>query len=146
MEMGKPIRSLLVDLFSVLVSISVIQFGFTLISFEKQTNLASIAYDSIVGVLLLLIALRMFVGLGVAARYLPVLYGSAMGSFLWVGYKIVKFILIDWTYLTEHPEDFYGRHVPVALTAFAVLTPIFTLVTSGVVLTARYLASRIYRN
>ena len=140
MTVRSPSLRLIIDSIALIISIAVIQYCFAYISFEQYVNLERIAFNSVVGFLMYFIPLCVFTELGRNSRLLPTLYSVTVGSFLWNVYYSILMIQADWSYLCNNPEAFYHRHLAPDALAFGVLVPLFTGVSVGIILLARFLA------
>ena len=143
--MTHKIRAILIDLIAIILSISLIQYMFIFISFDGKYNLSKIIFDSVVGILLFLVSLLLFANL-VKPNNRPLAVGTAfLGSFLWILYKFVSGVVADSGYLSNHPSDFYSRHIEGSKIIFAILLPIFTIITLVFIVVVRFISHRLVK-
>ena len=131
-------RRLVSDSAGIAVSILLIQSAFVYMSFSGELRYSMLIIDSVVGFAIYFVSIYLFSFLWKQKRILPTVCGSILGSFLWIVYKLISLIMVDWSYLSNNPGDFSETHGYIAAVMLSVLTPMFSAVSIGCIYLARF--------
>ena len=126
--MGNFKDNLLIDIVATFLSVVCIAYIFESIGGSGQFNFFRIVIDSIFG---FFIYASIFVLLNrkfQSVKFSKIIYSIILGSSIWVIYKMIKIVLIDWDFITNNPDHLYKRHIIPGVKAYLIFVPIFSLI------------------
>lgn len=135
--MHSPKSTFMGDLLGATLSVIFFSLLIEAVRLEGQTSFTRLVFDSIAGFL------AYFVGFALFSKNLDFLktrtifFPVIVGSLIWVTYKIVKGLVIDWGFLEQHPGQIYARHISIAVKIGIVLVPVLILNSSAFVILSR---------
>lgn len=120
------------EVLAIILALLLFQAVFELIRIDGTIDFSKLFVDSAAGFICYLASL---LTMKKVLRSSPVATAASvafLGSCMWVAYKIVKGIALDWSFLSGNFEAIYIRHVSIGIKALIILVPIFTLITFSI--------------
>ena len=98
------------ELLGPLITVPAFQFLVSIIDFDGNVGVVRIIVDSMAGCLAYFIAFALLRN-RFHARGLSVVLSAVLGSLLWVLYKVVKGLILDFDFVWANPSQLYPRHL-----------------------------------
>ena len=122
------------------------QFLFELFRIDGELNWTRLILDSVAGSISLFIGFLAWRNRVKRGPMLNAVFSVLIGSSLWIILKTLKGILLDWGFLSSHPDQIYVRHLGMAIKVIIILVPVISVTTLSFILASRFIRKALVPN